>query len=79
MGFLVGLKAKLIAGAAVLLALLAAVGRIFYAGKQAERAKQDRQALENRRTRDEVEDDVAGTGDDDARRRLREWSDGDRM
>lgn len=65
-----------IAGAAAL-ALGVALLRAFQLGKASERAKHDRQSLENLRNRSRVDDEVARMSDADRRKRLGRWvSDG---
>lgn len=73
--WLMGTKVgRMLAGAgAIALAIGLAALRIFAAGKAAERARQDKASLENRRKRERTDDDVAAM--DAARRRdeLAKW------
>lgn len=58
-----------------LLALAVVLLRAFRAGKAAERARQAKQTLDNVRTRNEVDQDVARSGAGDVRKRLRDdWT-----
>ncbi len=71
--FLTSRIGRLVAGIA---ALLAVIGAARWDARRDQRreteTQQARDALEAKETRDEVEDDVARTGADDVRKRLRE-------
>jgi hypothetical protein len=65
------------AGCAIALAIGLALLKAFSAGKQVERAKQDRASLENMRKRQETDEEVRSLPADERRRRLSDWvSDG---
>jgi hypothetical protein len=61
------------AGAAIALAIGIAVLKIFSAGRDAERAQQDRQSLQNLRTRQETNAEIDGLGGADLDRRVDRW------
>jgi uncharacterized membrane protein YraQ (UPF0718 family) len=61
------------AGAAIALAIGIAVLKVFSAGKDAERARQDRQSLENLRSRAKTDDEVHRLSDSDLNKRLDRW------
>ncbi|MGL5166654.1 MAG: hypothetical protein ACRC9K_12280 [Afipia sp.] len=62
------------AGLALAAAIGVAVLKVFNSGKAAERAKQDRQSLENLRERAATNDEIHSLGPDDVRDRLDRWS-----
>lgn len=63
----------LAAAGAIAFAIGIALLRAFSAGKDAERARQDRASLENLRMRQETDDEVRNLPASDVRRRLDEW------
>lgn len=63
----------LAAGFAIAVAIGIAVLKVFNAGKGAERARQDRQSLENLRSRARTDDEVHGRSDDALERDLSHW------
>lgn len=61
------------AGFAVAGAVGIAVLKVFNAGKSAERAREDRQSLENLRSRAKTNDEVSTLGSTDLDKRLSKW------
>lgn len=59
-------------GAAALAIGVAALA-VFNQGKQSERTRQDRQSLDNLRTRNRIDDEVGRASADDVDRRLNRW------
>jgi hypothetical protein len=63
----------ILAALGLLAAICIAVLKVFSAGKDAERAKQNQQSLHNLRERAKTNDEVRGLDDDAVRRRLSRW------
>lgn len=61
------------AGGALALAIGVALIKAFSAGKAAQLAKEQKQALEDQRTRDKIDEDVRNTGDAELDRRVDRW------
>lgn len=79
MGFLVWLLGssigrKVAIYGAIALVIMAAVWRIFAAGKAKEKAKQTEAALKNLRTRMQTDDEISSLSTADRRKRLKEWA-----
>lgn len=78
-GFFVGLKAKLVIGVGVALAILALAVRIFWAGKQSERAATAARNAAAMREAKDVADEIHSLDRADVDRRLARWMrDGER-
>lgn len=58
---------------AIALAVLAAIWRVFAAGRAKEKAKQTEAALKNLRTRMQTDDEISNLPADDRRKRLSSW------
>lgn len=79
LGLFVGLKAKLVIGVGVALALLAFAARIFWAGKQSERAATVARNAAAMREAKNVADEIHSLDRTDVDRRLARWMrDGER-
>lgn len=61
------------AAGALTVAIVIALLRVFAAGRNSERVKQDRASLENLRDRNRIENEVDALGADDLDRRGRRW------